>query len=117
MTDGAKSRLLNLEQMSPDDWRSVLKELFDKAETEQDKARALRVASVIRVNIDTEHRLFMMDKTSTSLAKKLIWLTWILSFLTALLVADAAHRLSDKPHGAAASAAQSGTSSTPHQRQ
>ncbi|WP_020475696.1 hypothetical protein [Zavarzinella formosa] len=85
---GAESRLLNLEHMSHNDWLTILKQLVDDAHTKEDHASALRIAAAIRINIDTEHRIDKMDRDSSAVARKLLWLTWVITILTALLVID-----------------------------
>ena len=87
-----KKRLLNLEPLSPDDWRHVLGGLTDKADEQRATHPTLLSALNIRITYDLVNALHRMDRTSAALATKLLVLTWLLVvFTAALLVEPAIH--------------------------
>jgi hypothetical protein len=85
--DESDRRIWNLDHLSPEDWRTFLRELLSSSEDDR------RTAFLVRINFDFVNALHQMDRTSTALSKRLVWLTWVLVIMTAILLIDPGVRL------------------------
>lgn len=88
LSEEIKERIRSLEPMSPADWREVLSVLTDKTREQAEIQASHHVAIQVRITYDLVNALHAMDRTSATLSKKLVWLTWVLVIFTAALLVE-----------------------------
>ena len=83
-------RLINLEQLTREDWKKLLRELED-----EDASTRARLNNIFqaRINFDTVYSIDRLDRVSGRLAQRMILLTWVIVILTALLTIEPLIRL------------------------
>jgi hypothetical protein len=88
ISESLKGRIRSLDPLSPDDWREALSVLTDKSREQAEIQPPHHVALQVRITYDLVNALHKMDRTSASLSKKLLVLTWILVIFTAVLLVE-----------------------------
>jgi hypothetical protein len=74
---------ISLEHMTPDDWKQVLSDLQTGAIGPRDMRH---MVYQIRSNYDLINAIHQLDQSSTRLSKRMVFLTWVIAILTAVLV-------------------------------
>jgi hypothetical protein len=87
-SEDLKAKIRGLEHMSPGDWRQVLSVLTDKSRAQKELQPSHWIALQVRITYDLTNALHKMDHSSTTLARKLVVLTWVLVVFTAALLIE-----------------------------
>ena len=87
-SEDLKAKIRSLEPMSPGDWREVLAVLTDKSRALKELQPSHWVALQVRITYDLTNALHRMDRSSTTLARKLVVLTRVLVVFTAALLIE-----------------------------
>jgi len=88
ISEELKERIRSLHRMSPGDWQDVLAVLMDQSHPQAELQPSLLAALNVRITYDLVNALHKMDASSEALARRLVWLTWVLVICTAVLIAE-----------------------------
>src|SRR5262245_51276904 len=85
ISEALKERIRSLHRRSPGYWQDVLAVLMDQSHPQSELQPSLLAALNVRITYDLVNALHKMDASSEALARRLVWLTWVLVICTAVL--------------------------------
>jgi hypothetical protein len=93
LSDPAKQGLQSLEPLTPEQFREIQSVLTDASRERSEIQASHHVAIQAKLTHDLTAALRKMDKTSSTLARWLVWLTFALVILTVVLAWETINRL------------------------